>query len=101
MAVYQDLTTRTNVAPDMAIMNAGGLRVEFEEGEVTYSDLFNIQPFTGENTSTVLSGTQLKMSLSSSGVRDPPVRWKTLAYPTMSPTPLMAPALKVIASPRS
>ena len=59
-AVRWDTADATGTAPDMAIMNAGGLRVEVEGGNVTYANLFDNQPFGGENTVRTYTGAQLK-----------------------------------------
>lgn len=53
----------SSVKPDLAVMNAGGVRAELEEGDVTYAEAFAIQPFGGENTYVELKGSDVVAAL--------------------------------------
>ncbi|MFP7297221.1 bifunctional 2',3'-cyclic-nucleotide 2'-phosphodiesterase/3'-nucleotidase [Neobacillus niacini] len=45
---------------DFALMNGGGVRAQLDAGEVTFGDLFSIQPFGNVLNKTNLSGADLK-----------------------------------------
>ncbi|NYE03611.1 2',3'-cyclic-nucleotide 2'-phosphodiesterase/3'-nucleotidase/5'-nucleotidase [Bacillus niacini] len=45
---------------DFALMNGGGVRAQLDAGEVTFGDLFSIQPFGNVLNKTYLSGADLK-----------------------------------------
>lgn len=53
----------SSVKPDLAVMNAGGVRAELEKGDVTYAEAFAIQPFGGENTYVELKGSDVVAAL--------------------------------------
>lgn len=44
---------------DLAFMNAGGIRADLAAGEVTWGDLFTIQPFGNTLTSMTMTGDQV------------------------------------------
>ncbi len=44
------------IKPDIGVMNAGGVRADLEQGEVTFAQAFSVQPFGGENTYVELTG---------------------------------------------
>ena len=44
------------ITPDIGVMNAGGVRSDLEQGDVTYADAFAVQPFGGENTYVEITG---------------------------------------------
>ena len=46
----------SNVVPDIGVMNAGGVRADLPEGEITYQEAFEVQPFGNEITYTTLKG---------------------------------------------
>ena len=48
---------------DFAFMNPGGIRADLEAGEVTWGDLFTIQPFGNDLVSMDLTGAQIKTLL--------------------------------------
>jgi 2',3'-cyclic-nucleotide 2'-phosphodiesterase / 3'-nucleotidase / 5'-nucleotidase len=48
---------------DFALMNGGGVRSPLEAGEVTYGDLFAIQPFGNVLNKATLSGADLRLIL--------------------------------------
>lgn len=58
-AVLWDINNKTTAEADLGIMNSGGLRTEIMAGEVTYADVYDVQPFAGENTYITLSGADL------------------------------------------
>ncbi|MCZ2829534.1 bifunctional metallophosphatase/5'-nucleotidase [Modestobacter sp. VKM Ac-2986] len=46
--------------PVIAFMNPGGLRADIEAGDVTYADLFNVQPFSNTVNTTTLTGADVR-----------------------------------------
>lgn len=57
------VANNSSVKPDLAVMNAGGVRAELEQGDVTYAEAFAIQPFGGENTYVELKGSDVVAAL--------------------------------------
>ncbi|MCT1463835.1 bifunctional metallophosphatase/5'-nucleotidase [Corynebacterium sanguinis] len=57
------VANNSEVNPDIAVMNAGGVRADLEAGEVTYADAFAVQPFGNEITYTTLKGADFKAAL--------------------------------------
>jgi 5'-nucleotidase len=49
--------------PVIAFMNPGGLRTDLAGGEVTYSELYNIQPFGNTVNTTTLTGADIRAVL--------------------------------------
>ena len=49
--------------PQVAFMNPGGLRADLQGGEVTYRELYAVQPFGNTVNTTTLTGTQIKQLL--------------------------------------
>ena len=49
--------------PVIAFMNPGGLRTDISAGEVTYSELFNVQPFGNTVNAITLTGADIKQVL--------------------------------------
>jgi 2',3'-cyclic-nucleotide 2'-phosphodiesterase (5'-nucleotidase family) len=45
---------------DFALMNNGGIRRDLRAGQVTYSDLFELQPFANNITQVWITGSQLR-----------------------------------------
>jgi 5'-nucleotidase len=54
---------RAAVGTQVAIMNNGGIRTDLERGEVTYTDLFRLQPFANSLVTMRLTGAQLQAAL--------------------------------------
>jgi len=54
---------RITTDADFAFMNPGGIRADLEAGEVTWGDLFTIQPFGNDLVSMDLTGAQIKLLL--------------------------------------
>jgi 5'-nucleotidase len=50
-------------APVVAFMNPGGLRTDINAGEVTYGELFDVQPFGNTVGATTLKGADIKLAL--------------------------------------
>ncbi len=48
---------------DISMMNAGGVRADLQAGDVTYEDLYTVQPFGNDLTKVNLTGAQLKTFL--------------------------------------
>lgn len=48
---------------DFAFMNPGGIRAEIPEGEVTYEDLFTVQPFSNQLVRLEMTGEQIQTLL--------------------------------------
>jgi 5'-nucleotidase len=54
---------RVTTDADFAFMNPGGIRADLDAGEVTWGDLFTIQPFANDLVSMDLTGAQIKLLL--------------------------------------
>lgn len=54
---------RAAMQTDFAFMNPGGIRADIEEGEVTWGDLFNVQPFGNHLVKMTLTGEQIRRLL--------------------------------------
>jgi len=54
---------RVTTGAHFAFMNPGGIRADLEAGEVTWGDLFTIQPFGNDLVSMDLSGAQIDLLL--------------------------------------
>jgi 5'-nucleotidase len=50
---------REFAAADFAFMNPGGIRTDIQAGEVTYGELFTVQPFDNQVVSMKLTGEQI------------------------------------------
>lgn len=59
----EGITKNTDVTADIGVMNAGGVRADLAAGEVTYADVFAVQPFGNDNTYTTLKGADFKDAL--------------------------------------
>ena len=46
--------------PQIAFMNPGGLRADIQAGDVTYADLFNVQPFSNTVNTITLTGVDVR-----------------------------------------
>ena len=58
--------------PVIAFMNPGGLRTELTAGPVTYSELFNIQPFSNTVNTITLTGADIRQVLEQQFQKDQP-----------------------------
>lgn len=54
---------RAAVGADVAVMNSGGIRADLEAGEVTYGELFEVQPFDNTLVRVTMRGSDLKRYL--------------------------------------
>lgn len=54
---------RVTTDADFAFMNPGGIRADLDAGEVTWGELFTIQPFANDLVSMDLTGAQIKLLL--------------------------------------
>ncbi|HET7628754.1 MAG TPA: 5'-nucleotidase C-terminal domain-containing protein [Bacillales bacterium] len=54
---------RAAMGSDFAVMNEGGIRHNLEAGEITWGDLFTIQPFGNQLIQKEITGAQLKALL--------------------------------------
>ena len=63
------LADSLNQEIDLGLMNAGGVRADLSEGEVTYADIATIQPFGNEVSVATLSGQAILDTLEN--------QWKT------------------------
>lgn len=50
------LSKQTNKEIDLGVMNAGGVRADLKEGDVTYKDIFAVQPFGNYVITAEVSG---------------------------------------------
>lgn len=55
---------------DISLMNIGGVRSELKAGDVTYEDVYTIQPFSNDLTKLTLTGAQLKEILEKQEIHD-------------------------------
>jgi 5'-nucleotidase len=62
---------REATGADIAFMNAGGIRAELREGDLTYSDLFEVSPFDNYPAMLKMTGRQIEefLNLTSTGER--------------------------------
>lgn len=63
---------RAITGADVALMNPGGLRADIEVGEVTWGDLFSVQPFGNVLVTVELTGKELLEVLEPQGAPDAP-----------------------------
>lgn len=63
---------RHALAADVALMNLGGIRTDLNAGEITYGELFAIQPFGNTLERVKLSGAQLLRALEQQWRSTPP-----------------------------
>ncbi|SFJ79912.1 bifunctional metallophosphatase/5'-nucleotidase [Thermoflavimicrobium dichotomicum] len=54
---------RWKMKTDFAFMNPGGIRADIPQGDVTYGDLYTVQPFGNDLVSMKLTGAQIKKLL--------------------------------------
>ncbi len=47
----------------IAFMNSGGIRADMKAGELTYGDIFTVQPFSNVVVTQSLTGAQIKQAL--------------------------------------
>ncbi|QGU02136.1 Endonuclease YhcR precursor [Corynebacterium kalinowskii] len=62
-ATKQYVGVNTSVKPDLGVMNAGGVRDDLLQGDVTYAEAFAVQPFGNELTYASYTGAKLKEAL--------------------------------------
>jgi len=51
---------RAAMKTDFAFMNPGGIRADIEQGEVTWGELYNVQPFNNQLVKMTLTGAQIR-----------------------------------------
>jgi 5'-nucleotidase len=54
---------RSAMKTDFAFMNPGGIRANIEQGEVTWGELYNVQPFSNQLVKMTLTGEQIRKLL--------------------------------------
>ncbi|KPC99270.1 Endonuclease YhcR precursor [Geobacillus sp. BCO2] len=54
---------RAAMKTDFAFMNPGGIRADIEQGEVTWGELYNVQPFNNQLVKMTLTGAQIRQLL--------------------------------------
>jgi 5'-nucleotidase len=70
---------RAKAGTQIALMNPGGIRADLDAGEVTYGELFTVQPFDNQLHEFTITGAQLKAVLAQQVFSaDPAVRDKIL-----------------------
>ncbi|WP_052356829.1 cell wall-binding repeat-containing protein [[Clostridium] dakarense] len=55
---------------DISLMNIGGVRADLNSGDVTYEDVYTVQPFSNDLTKLTLTGAQLKEILEKQEIND-------------------------------
>lgn len=65
---------RTAMSTDVAFMNAGGIRADLAGGQVTWGDLFTVQPFNNNLVSMNLTGAQIVQLLNQQWAGQPYAR---------------------------
>lgn len=69
---------RAAMGTDIAFMNPGGIRADLNQGEVTWGELFNIQPFNNDLVKMTLTGAQIIQLLEQ--------QWQNQPYPRVLKT---------------
>ncbi|WP_134685020.1 bifunctional metallophosphatase/5'-nucleotidase [Brevibacillus migulae] len=54
---------RAQMNTDIALMNPGGIRADIEAGEVTWGELYTVQPFNNDLVKMTLTGEQIRQAL--------------------------------------
>ncbi|MDN4594047.1 bifunctional metallophosphatase/5'-nucleotidase [Polycladomyces subterraneus] len=54
---------RWKMGTDFALMNPGGIRADIDAGDVTWGELYNVQPFSNDLVKMTMTGDQLKRVL--------------------------------------
>jgi 5'-nucleotidase len=54
---------RAAAGTDVAVMNSGGIRADIDSGEVTYGELFEVQPFDNTLVRVTMTGSDLRKYL--------------------------------------
>ena len=62
-AAKWSIAANSNVTPDIGVMNAGGVRDDLPEGDITYKQAFDVQPFGNENSYKTIKGADFKEAL--------------------------------------
>lgn len=62
-ATLESVNNSTSYKADIGVMNAGGVREDLEEGEVTYEEAYRVQPFNNTLGVVDITGEQLKKVL--------------------------------------
>ena len=62
-AAKWSIAANSNVTPDIGVMNAGGVRDDLPEGDITYKQAFSVQPFGNENSYKTIKGADFKEAL--------------------------------------
>ncbi|MDU0478148.1 bifunctional UDP-sugar hydrolase/5'-nucleotidase [Staphylococcus chromogenes] len=62
-AAKEGIATKTSVKPDLGLINPGGVRADLNAGEVTYKEVFDVQPFANDMTYATLTGAEIKAVL--------------------------------------
>jgi len=65
---------RAATGTDVAVMNNGGIRADLEAGEVTYGQLFEVQPFDNTLVRVTMVGSDLRNICSRSSPAAGPTR---------------------------
>lgn len=61
---------REAMQTDFAFMNPGGIRADLEQGEVTWGELYTVQPFNNELVKMTLTGEQIRKLLNQQWQKD-------------------------------
>lgn len=62
-AAKEGIDAKTSVKPDLGLINPGGVRADLLAGEVTYKEVFDVQPFANDMTYATLTGAEIKSVL--------------------------------------
>lgn len=62
-AAKEGIAAKTAVKPDLGLINPGGVRADLFAGEVTYKEVFDVQPFANDMTYATLTGAEIKAVL--------------------------------------
>lgn len=54
---------RTAMKTEFAFMNPGGIRADLEEGEITWGEIYTVQPFNNDLVKMTLTGSQIRTLL--------------------------------------
>lgn len=62
-AQREQMTKNTGKSIDIGVMNAGGVRADLKQGEVSYADIFTVQPFGNSVSYGEISGSDFIQAL--------------------------------------
>ena len=62
-AAFFEKASRSGLSPDIVITNAGGIRADIRQGDITIEDIYELLPFNNTLVALKMTGTQVKTVL--------------------------------------